>query len=152
MKSILVLILISFQALAQSQAPLSPLKNPPKQIQFKPQPTLPVQVSCKELSQHIQLWGQFRADADIAVAGYGEQLSNAVDNWVKILQPLEKSSVTIKEGYFAPVVEGSTSLQENIPMIYENSDFFDSHLKKVILPTLEKCLEEKVSNGSGRNN
>lgn len=136
----------------QAQAQLTPLPDMPKVIQFKPKPVLSTEVPCSKIVEHIQQWGQFRADADIAVASFGEQLGNTVDSWVKILKPLEKTTVTINEFYFNPVVEGSAALQDNIPLIYENSDYFDSHLKTVILPTIEKCLQEKTQNGSGRNN
>ncbi len=145
MKSILVLFFITFQAQAQ-------LQTPPQAIAFKPKPVLSKTVSCEELQAHIEMWGQFRADADVAVAGFAEQLSNTVDSWVTLLKPLEGKSTDIKAGFFDPVQIGSTALQDNIPLIYENSDYFDSHLKTVILPTLAKCLQEKTPNGSGRNN
>ena len=145
MKSIFVLFLFCFQAQAQLQVP-------PQAIEFKPKPILPKTVSCAELSSHIELWGQFRADADLAVAGFAEQLGNTVDKWVTQLKPLEGKSTDIKMGFFDPVQMGSVALQDNIPLIYENSDYFDSHLKTVILPTLAKCLQEKTPNGSGRNN
>lgn len=145
MKLISLLFLLSFQAQAQ-------LAAPPQAIAFQPKPILPKEVPCADLKTHIEMWGQFRADADLAVASFGEQFSNVVESWVKQLKPLEGKSTAITVGFFAPVEQGSNALQENIPLIYENSDYFDSHLKTVILPTLEKCLQEKASNGISGNN
>jgi len=137
---ILALFLIQFQAQSELQAL-------PEKVPFKPKPVFATDIPCADLARHLEEYRQFRNDSDLAITNFVEQLKSGVDNWVTTLKPLEGKTTEIEVGFFNRIEEGSKTLNENIPMLYQNSDYFDAHLKDVILPTLEKCLEEKATNG-----
>lgn len=140
MMFVLSLFLVIFQARAELQAL-------PDKVPFQPKPVFSTDIPCTDLVRHIEEYRQFRNDSDLAVTNFVEQLNGAVDNWVTTLKPLEDKTTVIETGFFKPIEDGSKSLKDSVPLLYQNSDYFDAHLKDVIVPAIEKCLEEKASDG-----
>lgn len=100
---------------------------------------------CDQIADKLEAYNTMARQHDSSVTGFLGQVTDKLNEWYALLQPLEGNPATIQEGAFQPLQDGATQISTVTDAAYDNSSLLAQEMDRILISLRACSISSKLN-------